>query len=95
MLQLPWYIVDFPVFDQLRTGLMIIEGYPALRALFMDGFYPGIIADPGTGSGFSADGHVSDDGTSIGCMVSLYIGPQVHGAEHGLNHHRVLRKRET
>ena len=40
---------------------MVVEAYPVFDALCMNGLYPGIITDPGSGSGFSANGYALDD----------------------------------
>lgn len=45
---------------------MVVEAYPVFDALCVNGLYPGIITDPGSGTGFSAYGYVLDDRASVG-----------------------------
>ena len=44
---------------------MVVEAYPVFDALCVNGLYPGIITDPGSRPGFSANGYVLDDWASV------------------------------
>ena len=58
-------VVQFSVFYKFCSGLMVVEAYTVFDALCMNGLYPGIITDPGSGPGFSAHGYTLDDRVSV------------------------------
>ena len=49
----------------LCSCLVVVETYPVFDALCVNCFYPGIITDPSSGTGFSAHGYTLDDRASV------------------------------
>ena len=60
----------------------------------MEILYPGIIADPGTGTGFSPGGNMLYDGRAVRGSVIINIRQKVNTAEHWLNHYGMMKERK-
>ena len=65
VLQFSGDVVKLSVFYKLCSCLVVVETYPVFDALCVNCFYPGIITDPSSGTGFSAHGYTLDDRASV------------------------------
>lgn len=69
LLQVTRNAVEMTIFLVVRTCLVEMEGDLCLQALLAQGYYPVVVADPGSRAGFTTGHDHMDMGIQIGCEI--------------------------